>query len=185
MSKSYFDKVFEHYKKCWNSEPNVYLWNKGPIQKLPFEFRVLEFPIFGSRNMWTYATCCMSDLSCANPIELHIFSPNRDEGLIELLTAITYYHWNTGNLNIDHTVNFGKPWKDGSKCEFGLISLPYLDGPALENLHLPDTTIKFYWLIPITKDEVEYKKKFGVESLEKIFDSSSFNYLDAGRRSVV
>jgi hypothetical protein len=127
----------------------------------------------------------MSDLSCANPIELHIFSRNKDEGLIELLTAITYYHRNTASLDLNHTVNFGKPWKNGSKCEHGLISLPYLDGRGLENLQLLNTTVKFYWLIPITKGEVDYTKRYGVESLEKMFEGPSFNYLDEVRRSIV
>jgi hypothetical protein len=185
MSKSYYHEAFGHYRKCWAIEPNGYLWERGPIQNLPFEFRVLEFPPFGSRNMWTYATCCMSDLSCANPIELHIFSRNKDEGLIELLTAITYYHRNTASLDLNHTVNFGKPWKNGSKCEHGLISLPYLDGRGLENLQLLNTTVKFYWLIPITKGEVDYTKRYGVESLEKMFEGPSFNYLDEVRRSIV
>jgi Suppressor of fused protein (SUFU) len=185
MHQSYYDEVLAHCQKCWEIEPNIYLWDKGPIQNLPFEFRILEFPISASRDMWTYATCCMSDLNYENPIELHIFSPDKDEGLVELLTTVTYYHRNTENLNINHTLNFGRRWKNKSRCDYGLISLPYLDGPDLENLTFADVTAKFYWLIPVTKNEVEYKKRYGVQSLEKMFDNSSFNYLDAGRKSIV
>jgi hypothetical protein len=80
---------------------------------------------------------------------------------------------------VGHTVNFGKPWMDRSPCEYGIISLPYLDGPELEG-----TGAKFLWLIPITHAEVEYKKKFGVEKLEDLFESSHFNFIDPCRASL-
>lgn len=68
-----------------------------------------------------------------------------------------------------------------------MISLPYLDGPSLENLYLNsiDENLKFYWLIPIHEDEVEYKMKYGVEELENKFDEKEFNYLDPNRDSVI
>ena len=43
----------------------------------------------------------------------------------------------------------------------------------------------FYWLIPISESEVEYKKAHGVEALEIKFDEAKFNYLDPNRASVV
>ena len=122
------------------------------------------------------------------PIELHLFSPKKDGSLIELLTTVAYYHKNTRRLNLWHTVNFGRGWQDKSACEYGLISLPYLDGPTLEDLYLasPEEKIfKFYWLIPVTKQEVDYKKKYGIEALEQLFELQSFNYLDSNRKSVV
>lgn len=138
--------------------------------------------------MWAYCTCCMSQKQDTNPIELHIFSEKKDESLIELLTAIVYYHKNINKLNIWHTVNFGRGWQDDSSCNYGLISLPYLDGPKLENLYLDDATekcVKFYWLIPITKLEVDYKKEYGIDALELLFEKQSFNYLNPYRKSVV
>jgi hypothetical protein len=45
--------------------------------------------------------------------------------------------------------------------------------------------VQFLWLLPITKQEVEFKKKYGLEALEQKFDESAFNYLDPQRKSVV
>jgi hypothetical protein len=61
--------------------------------------------------------------------------------------------------------------------------LPYLDGPTLENLILPgmQKTIKFYWIIPITENEVKYKVNFAPEALEKKFEDLGLDYLDAHR----
>ena len=65
--------------------------------------------------------------------------------------------------------------------------MPYLDGSSLENLYIPsyDENIKFYWLIPITNDELEFKKKYGLEALEIKFDESEFDYLNPNRSSSV
>ena len=111
MQMEYYNLILEHYRIQWRNEPQSYLWEKGPIEKLPAIFRVLEFPPSKSRDMWTYATCGMSNSDKISPIELHIFSSKKDEAIIELLTVISYYHNNTSSLNLGHTVNFGKSGK--------------------------------------------------------------------------
>ena len=128
----------------------------------------------------------MSAVDDSDKIELHLFSPGSDESLVELLTIVAHYHKNVSALGLWHTVNFGRPWLGESQCEYGLISLPYLDGPKLEHFELPEqTTVNCYWLIPITKAERDYKQQFGVEALETLFEEKQFNYLDANRPSVV
>jgi hypothetical protein len=41
------------------------------------------------------------------------------------------------------------------------------------------------WLIPVTKNEIEYKKKNGIEKLEELFENKKFNFLDKYRESVI
>jgi len=182
----YQERIIDHYKRVWSNQSNPYFWDKGPIEKLPHDFRILEFPPTSNRQMWTYATCSMSQPEDKSPIELHIFSSVQDTSLVELLTTVVYYHRNTNSLDLNHTVNFGRPWQGESFCEYGFISLPYLDGPDLENLCLSDQgkQIKFYWLIPVTELEVKYKSKFGIAALEKKFDEG-LNYIDPLRQSLV
>lgn len=181
----YFDKILSQYKSNWQIDPEIYLWDRGPIEKLYTVFRVLEFQPNGQRQMWSYATCGMSDEFDENPVELHLFSEQRDSSLIELLTAIAYYHKNTSKLVLNSTVNFGRPWRPLSDCSYGFISLSFLDGPSLETFILPGSRVtKFYWVVPITKAEVEFKKKYGVEALEEKFEENDFNYL-SNRRSLV
>jgi Suppressor of fused protein (SUFU) len=183
----YQNQIMRHYESIWEGKSNIYLWDKGNFQKLPNNFRVLEFPPNKKRDMWTYATCCMSQEKDESKVEVHVFSLVQDVSIIELLTALAFYHRNTALINLNHTLNFGRSWQNKSLCEFGFVSLPYLDGPILENLTLGSELqiAKFYWLIPITKEEVEYKKKYGSEALEDKFDSEGFNYLDSSRQSIV
>lgn len=178
-------KIQEHYRNVWRLEPEACEFSAGPLHQLPHEFSVLKFPPHGPRAMWTYATCCMSVPSDEKPIELHMFSPHETDEVVEILFATAHFHRTSTKLDVGHTVNFGKPWIGHSKCRYGLISLPYLDGPDLEILSSGSRMLNFYWLIPITDYEVSYKMRHGVEALEREFDRSGFDYLDPDRRSVV
>jgi len=104
---------------------------------------------------------------------------------VELLTIVAHYHVTAHRLDLHHTVN-GQPCTAGSRCGFGFISLPYLEGPQLEKLDgKGGCEIEFLWLIPITKEELKYKKKAGAEALEVKFEEAQFNYTDPFRTDVV
>ena len=183
---NYSDRIKEHYIACWSNKPSEHRWHKGPTHQLPTDFCVLEFRPTKQREMWTYATCSMWQPKDEILIELHLFSPAQYSLHIELLTVIAHYHRTGSALDLGPTVSFGRPWMDGSKCTYGLISLPYLDGPNLEDLVLPDQqVVKCLWLIPITKAERDFKKIHGLETLEQEFEKSEFDFLNPKRPSIV
>ena len=134
--------------------------------------------------MWTYATCGMSLPGDHHPVELHLFSNIRSDTLVELLFTVAHFHRTGAKLDLWHTVNFGRPWLGTSACSFGLVSLPYLDGPDLENFECMGGSAKFFWLIPITKEELDLKKRGGVEALETQFEAACFDYSEPMRASV-
>jgi len=131
-------QIISHYISVWGKEYKCLTWNDGPFQELGEDFLILEFPPQKSRTMWTYATCGMSNTANKTPVELHLFSADRDEFMVELLTVVAHFHKFGEKLDLWHTVNFGRPWKPNSFCSYGLISLPYLDGPNLELLKIDD-----------------------------------------------
>jgi hypothetical protein len=178
-------KIEEHYRNIWRVKGEACKFSAGPIHQLPHGFSVLRFPPHGSRAMWTYATRCMSLPGDKKPIELHMFSPHETDEVVELLVVTAHFHRTSTRLDLGHSVFFGKPWIDQSECQHGLISLPYIDGPNLEKLHSGSRTLNFYWLIPITRSEVEYKMRHGLDALEAEFDRSGFDYAAPQRRSVV
>ena len=185
MASIKLDQITEHYEQCWEGKSQTATWKFGPTWQLPPGFRVLVFPPSKRRRMWTYATCCMSQQSDAPALELHLFSPVQIETQVELLMVVAHYHLTGAYLDVGHTVNFGRPWLSESKCDHGLISLPYLDGPKLEWLEQADRNIRFLWLIPISAGEVEYKKLHGVEALEARFEERKCDYVNPQRPSVV
>lgn len=176
--------IEDHYRLNWG-EFTACQFLKGPAHELPADFGVLCFAPRESRSVWTYSTCCMAQPGDTRPVELHMFSPRKDDGIIELLFATAHYHRTGANLGLGHSVNFGRPWLDNSVCDHGLVSLPYLDGPALEELNIGVSEVRCYWLLPISASEVEFKKRNGVDALEREFERGGFDYADPLRRSFV
>ena len=150
--------IVSHYERVWGATGTVRRWSHGPAHELPGAFRVLEFSPNDRRQMWTYATAGMSQPEDEGRLEVHIFSKEQVEGIVELLTAVAHYHRTGSTLGLGHSVNFGRAWIPGSKCDYGLISLPYLDGPSLEVLDCGDgVSVQCLWLIPITLAERRFK----------------------------
>ena len=118
-------------------------------------------------------------------LELFLLSPCQTESHVELLTAIAHYHQTGARLALGHTVNFGRPWLEKSRCSFGLISLPCPFGPPLENARVVVQSARVLWLLPITSDERDFKAASGLPALEELFEKQQFNYLDPMRCSVV
>lgn len=180
------ESIRSHYEDHWNIHPEVRHWSLEPIHELPIDFCILEFAPSSKSKVWIYATCGMAQPYDSYTIELFLLSPVQDVSLVELLTVIAHYHRNDSSLGLHHTVNFGRPWLPESKCDHGFISMPYLDGDALGCLNISeDTQIQFLWLIPITKEEVEFKKTQGVEALEEKFEESEFDYINPLRESII
>lgn len=179
--------VTEHYQRRWGGNPIECRWHQGPADELGPHFRVLVFPPRSNRSMWTYATVGMAltpEAGASHGLELHLFAPSETDDHVELLTAVAHYHAAVRSLGWGHTVDFGRPWYPGSQCGYGLISLPYLDGPKLEWLPVDDWTVRCLWLVPITGPERNYKREQGLEALERVFEQD-FNYLDPERPSLV
>lgn len=184
--KDYRADVIDHYVSSWGPPSAALTWEEGRFRELSRGFQVLEFAPRQARAMWTYATCCMSTCHMDKACELHLFSPLQDHRHVELLTIIAHYHQTGVRLYLGDSINFGRPWLPDSLCDHGLVSLPYLDGPRLEVLEWEHgSRVRFFWLIPITKHERDFKKLHGVEALEQRLEAANFDYLDASRDSVV
>ncbi|TDQ09201.1 suppressor of fused domain protein [Pedobacter metabolipauper] len=183
--ENYKNDVISHYSDNWGTDFMEKMEFYGPIGQLVPKFSVLEYAPNSSRDMWIYATSGISTYTHLSPVEIHLFSAIQDHSIFEILSALCYYHNIEANLNLGHTVNFGRSWQGESKSFYGLISLPYLDGPDLEIMNKTGREVHFYWLIPITKEEVDYKMSHGLEALELKFDENHFNYLDPNRVSIV
>jgi hypothetical protein len=178
--------IEQHYKSVWGSPSDVLRWTHGPQDALGASFAVARFQRPSGNAV--YATCGMSQSDDMPALELHLITKPPigsavDAQLVELLTAIAHYHRTQHRLDLHHTVNFGKPWIGSSLCTHGLVSLPYLDGPALE--WGVNRKLRCLWLIPITPEELAFKNESGIEALEKRFEQAQFDYADRARPSVV
>lgn len=184
--KTYITELVGHYERYFGVSGKSLILGKGPKDKLHADFFVLEFPPNKKHAMVCYCTVGMSvDRFDNNLMELFVYSPKADKGLVELLTVCASYHRNGLPLKINHTVNIGRPWLDNSKCDYGFISTPYLDGPELELFEYDGKEIDCYWFIPITQKERDFKIEHGVEQLEQLFEDKQLDYLNPERNCLV
>jgi Suppressor of fused protein (SUFU) len=177
-------QIESHYATNWRRARKSMRLEGGRIAELSPEFRVLLMD--RPDRTTAYATVCMSQPEDRERLELHLLSrasADQEEGLVELLTVMAHFHRTVTPLGVGHTVNFGRPWLPGSECTCALVSLPYLDGPKLE--WMPDHSVRFLWVIPITPTERRFKIAHGINALEERFESTGFDYLDPLRPSVV
>jgi hypothetical protein len=107
---NYNNLIRSHYERVWSSVGNSISWELGPMAKVSPNFSILRFPPRQERNMWTYATCGMSETKTERSIELHIFSSSEADELVELLTVVAYYH--KTEVPLEHgrlrTLTYGK-----------------------------------------------------------------------------
>jgi len=185
-SKQYIDQLEQHYQNYFGQAGRKKVLDKGPREKSHPDFYVLEIAPNKRHGVFTYCTVGMSaDRIDDNLIELFAFSPKIDAELVELMTYCASYHRTGLPLNIHHTVNIGQSWLDNSVCDHGFISLPYLDGQDLELFNFEGNEIHCYWLIPITKEERDYKVENGCEALEQLFEEKSLDYINPNRKCLV
>ena len=185
-SKTYAEKLRQHFENHFGVTGRRLTLDKGPKEKLHNDFFVLEVRPNKRHSMYWYCTVGMSaDRLDDNKIELVVYAPKSDTSLVELLTYCASYHKNKLPLNIHHTVNIGQPWLDNSKCDHAFISLPYLDGEELKLFSFEGHEIYCYWLIPITEKERDYKMENGCEALEQLFEEGQLDYLNPNRSSLV
>lgn len=181
-----FEALVAHYASIWpGSDPVACRPHPAADRELPESFRVIRFAPAGRRRRWIYATSGMATAGGSHALELHLASPVECDDHANLLAAVAHYHATGPGLGLGHTVDFGVPWLPGSACDHGLISLPYLDGPKLEEYRGPDGPVNCFWLIPITRAERKFKTLNGLDALERLFESAGLQYLDPARPSLV
>lgn len=180
-SASYSDRLLDHYEYFFDIDYTGIKLDLDILNELDEEFCILKFPPTAQREVWVYATLCMSNDDDTAPIELYIYSTTENDTLIEILTNIAHYHKTQSNLEETHVIEFSQPWYEGSNCNYGLICPPYIEGPEFEECG----NISCYWLLPITKQEADYRVEYGMDELEDKFSSDDFDFLDYNRNSMI
>jgi hypothetical protein len=164
----------------------AFTWESGPILRQNPHFRVLRIAPAHESDVWTYASigAWAATEDQGRGLEFVIATRAQDPRAVELLAMITYYH-RGGKLGLGHTFPIGEPWLPGSRCDHLLVSLPYPWGPDLETCHVGDRHVDFLWLVPITKQERDFKAANGLEALESLFEDRGLKYWDPDRISHV
>lgn len=180
----YQEALRRHYEACWGGPVDELVFERGPMRSSFPEFGVLRFAPTAQRGSWVYAT---SGLAVSTPglLELHVRARTAHDAIVESMTVVAHYHATGAALGLHHSVNLGRPWVPGSPCSYAYLSLPYVDGPALEDFAYALGPVRCLWLVPLTAEERDVKAARGVEELEQRFDAADPDLADLLRESVV
>lgn len=179
-----YARIREHQEASWGPVLDELRLARGPMPELDPEFCVHVFAPGAERAHWVYATCGMSGDPERPSLELHMLvDARRDDECLEILTVTAWFHRVREPLCLHHTVWFGRPWIDGSRLAYGLLSIPYLT-PGVE-VQSGSPEVLHLWLLPITQAERELKMREGVEALEQRLEEAGIDFASPFRASTV
>ena len=158
------------------------MWTLGPVPELFPDFRVAVFAPGPRTELWVYASigAWEADPTGENRLEFIMTAPEEDLRQVELVTMVAYYH-HKHHLDHAHTLPMGEPWVENSSCDHLLVSLPYPFGTELEVCALGSENVSVYWLLPITRQERDFKVEHGLDALEQKFEDAELEYWDPQR----
>jgi Suppressor of fused protein (SUFU) len=162
------------------------IWPVGPMKDSHPSFQVLEFAPGPRSALWNYVSIGAADAAPPeiSKLEFLLSVAEQTGRAVELVTMTAWYH-TRHRLGLGHTMPIGEPWVSGASCDHFLVSRPYPYGPDLELVPIGAEHVHLFWLLPITKEEREYKATHGLEALEKLFDANAIQYWIPNRPTVV
>ncbi|ARB05333.1 suppressor of fused domain protein [Neisseria lactamica] len=176
----YNQTVLSHLQNFWkHHEIKGFTWALGRIvEELP-DFQVFQVIPNHEDEPWVYVSSGIGsflgqEFFIVSPFE----TPEHIETLAMLASASMHY---PDRFQLGKIVNIGRPWVGQSSFWHFLISLPYPYGQELEYMD----NVRFFWLLPITRQERLFLDTHSVEELETKFDKAGIDYLDINRASTV
>ncbi|HKC50943.1 MAG TPA: suppressor of fused domain protein [Myxococcota bacterium] len=88
-------------------------------------------------------------------------------------------------LSLGQVVEIGHPWLPGASADHLIVALPGIFDPELEWLSDRAHTIRFIWLVPITRGEAGFAKQHGLDALQSRLGAAQADLTSVTRPSVV
>jgi len=181
------DAVGEHLERWWGPTEAL-IWEQGPMSTERPEFRVLRAENRDD-GLWLYASAGASAERQVEGTGHEVFIVARDDvpELVELVTVAAHYalFGEHSGLHEGHTLNVGRPWLPGSRCDHLYLSAPYLRPPAFRVLEHPLGSAHMLWAVPITGDEKDWRHTHGSEAFEQLMEDRTMVPYDPARPSLV
>jgi hypothetical protein len=168
-----------------------------PLQRVLPDLRLLRIRPDRNGAEWVYTTLGVWEITARerdqHGLQEFVLAASEDrDAHLRILGMVAHYHADPAErLGVGHTLPIGRPWVEGSRCDHLLVSRPYPWGPKLEICPLGDDHVHFLWLLPITKEERDFKAESdergenGLEELEQRFDAAAIEWWRPDRPSVV
>jgi hypothetical protein len=88
-------------------------------------------------------------------------------------------------MSLGQVLEIGHPWLPGASADHLIVALPGIFGPELEWLSDRQRTIRFIWLVPITRPEAAFAKQHGLDALQSRLGAAQADLTALIRESAV
>jgi len=159
------------------------------VVNLP-ELAVLEVapPPGEARTPWLYvsAGAAAEAMDDGYGIELVLCAPRAERAAAKLVAMVANLHGDPRYpLSLGQVLEIGHPWLPGASADHLLVSLPGIFDAELEWLSDRERTIRFIWLVPITKSEAAFARQHGFDALQARLGAAQADVTELARAPVV
>jgi len=119
-------------------------------------------------------------------LEFFVVAREADDEIARLLAMVAQLHGDPRYpLSLGQVIEIGHPWLAGSSCDHLLVCLPGPFGDDFEWLSTRERTVRFVWLLPITRAEAELVRAQGMGPLQEKLGTAGVDVAARSRDSVV
>jgi hypothetical protein len=121
------------------------------------------------RVPWLYVTAGASaePMDDGFGLEFLLCAPSAEPLAAKLVAMVAQLHADPRYpLSLGQVLEIGHPWLPGASADHLIVALPGIFDPELEWLSDRERTIRFIWLVPITRREAEFAKQRGLDALQ-------------------
>jgi hypothetical protein len=182
--------VAEHAHRCFPGRAvEVLRWEGGGVvENVPdlTVVRVAGEPEAG--EPWVYVSAGASSEPMVEGYGLEFFALSHDEQpqALKLVAMVAQLHADPRYpLSLGQVLEIGHPWLPGASCDHLLVCLPGPFGEEFEWYSARERTIRFVWLMPITRAEAEFARRSGFVGLQEKLGAAQLDVTAVRRRSAV
>jgi hypothetical protein len=119
-------------------------------------------------------------------LEFFLVSREPDAQASRLLAMVAQLHGDPRYpLSLGQVLEIGHSWLPGASCDHLLVCLPGPFGDDFEWLSTRERTVRFVWLLPITRSEAELARAQGLGPLQEKLGAAGVDVAARSRGSVV
>lgn len=166
------------------------VWDEGGIvSNLPELAVVRVAPAASAAGApWIHLTAgaSLAPLEDGYGIELVLLTRAPEKLALKLLAMVANLHADERYpLSLGQTLEVGHGWLPGASADHLLVALPTVFDPELEWLSDRERNVRFIWLVPITRGEAEFARKYGPVPLQEKLGAARADLTALVRESVV
>ena len=155
--------------------PELAVWELAPPRAEP-----------GTPRLYVSSGASAEPMDDGYGLEFALCAPSAEPLAAKLVAMVANLHADPRYpLTLGQVLEIGHPWLPGGSADQLIVALPSSFGPEFEWLSDRERTVRFIWLVPITKTEADFARKRGLDALQERLGAAQLDVAALERPSAV